>query len=803
MSDIGKLVVSLEANIARFTTEMSRAASEHDKAMKLIADRSDMANKALRVLGTAAKAIGAGMFVGFTFDKVRAEIDKVITSAADLKDLSERTGATVEGLSAIASAAKLGGTDLEALAGGLQKLGKSMVDAQSGGKTTAAAFAAIGISVKDLQGQSPDQVFALVAQRLAEYEDGASKVAVAQALLGKSGANLLPVMNDLAEQGGLQARVTAQQAEMADNYQKTLARLNTAQSQVWRIIGMEALPVMAAFAEELLNVINQTSGVKDEISGLARDNTLRTWAQEGALAVTALVEVMMLLYRANMALASSFAVVYQDAKVAQTFLFGGKGLNPFSDENKAILQAAVDERNAVLERANKRYEELWNSPKTPLTDALRARFREMDKRPSEDRGFTPDLPNAPRRQELRFRTSEDGQQPKRDEGETFLEQLQRQVVMQSKGRMEVLRMEAAQKGVADAAERYIVQLEKLEGDKYVEDLKRQVDMQTLGGTQLMRQEAAQKGVTDAAEVYIRKLEEIEAQKRILKDLEEQTARIEADRARQGEYQGQGMALVKGVQEQTQALGLDDRQARRQAELRRLDDMQAKALGDASREDAPPGQFQAVLKQFETMRTKLNEAFDELERRQDELSANAGEGFARGMRNWARDVADQAKWAESYFTGAMSKMEDALVEFAKTGKLNFRSLFAFMAEEYLRNVIRMSIKQVAAPGGSFVGWGNMLSTIAGFFGFGSHASGLDYVPHDDYPALLHRGERVQTAVEASAMRNGGGERLHFDFSGQVLNVGQGVSRAEVASALQASQAQTIERIRRLERQGRFA
>lgn len=802
MSDIGKLVVSLEANIARFTTEMSRAASEHEKAMKLIADRSDMANKALRMLGTAAKTIGGALFVGMTFDKFRSEIEKVISSAAGLQDMAERTGATVEGLSAIASAAKLSGTDLETLGGGLQKLAKSMVDAQSGGKTTASAFEAIGISVKDLKGQSPDQVFALVAQRLAEYEDGADKVAVAQALLGKSGANLLPTLKDLAEQGGLQARVTAQQAEMADNYQKTLVRLNSAQSQVFRVIAMEALPVMAAFAEELLKVINKTSGVKDEVTGLARDNTLRTWAQEGALAASALVEVLMLLFRTNMAVAGSFQVVYQDAKLAQTFLFGGKGLNPFSDENKATLKAAADERNQVLEKANKRYEELWNSPKTPFTDALRERFRMMERRPTEDRGFVPDLPNAPRKQKLNFRTAEDDK-PKRDEGEAFLEQLQRQVVMQSKGRMEVLRMEAAQKGVADAAERYIVQLENLEGDKYVEDLKRQVDMQTLGGTQLMRQEAAQKGVTDAAEVYIRKLDEIEAQKRILKDLEEQTARIEADRARQGEYQGQGMALVKGVQEQTQALGLDDRQARRQAELRRLDDMQAKALGDASREDAPPGQFQAVLKQFETMRDKLNEAFDELERHQDELSANAGEGFARGMRNWARDVADQAKWAESYFTGAMSKMEDALVEFAKTGKLNFRSLFAFMAEEYLRNVIRMSIKQVAAPGGSFVGWGNMFSTIAGFFGFGSHASGLDYVPHDDYPALLHRGERVQTAVEASAMRNGNGERLHFDFSGQVLNVGQGVSRAEVASALQASQAQTIERIRRLERQGRFA
>ena len=29
----------------------------------------------------------------------------------------------------------------------------------------------------------------------------------------------------------------------------------------------------------------------------------------------------------------------------------------------------------------------------------------------------------------------------------------------------------------------------------------------------------------------------------------------------------------------------------------------------------------------------------------------------------------------------------------------------------------------------------------------YAYGLDYVPYDNFPALLHQGERVQTAAEA--------------------------------------------------------
>lgn len=38
--------------------------------------------------------------------------------------------------------------------------------------------------------------------------------------------------------------------------------------------------------------------------------------------------------------------------------------------------------------------------------------------------------------------------------------------------------------------------------------------------------------------------------------------------------------------------------------------------------------------------------------------------------------------------------------------------------------------------------------------GEYAVGLDRVPYDNYPALLHKGEMVLTAAEASAFRFGG-------------------------------------------------
>ena len=40
------------------------------------------------------------------------------------------------------------------------------------------------------------------------------------------------------------------------------------------------------------------------------------------------------------------------------------------------------------------------------------------------------------------------------------------------------------------------------------------------------------------------------------------------------------------------------------------------------------------------------------------------------------------------------------------------------------------------------------------GAGSFATGLDYVPYDEFPAILHKGEAVLTADEANVWRNGG-------------------------------------------------
>lgn len=222
------------------------------------------------IVGGFAAVAGVGMFASM--------IKGSVESMAGLQQLSEQTGATVEGLSAMRTAAQLSGTDMTAVGGALQKLAKNMVSLDDEGKDASKAIAAIGLSAAELKNMKPDEAMKAIADAMAGYSDGAEKTAIAMALFGKAGANALPFLKDLAEVQELNAKVTAEQAEQADKFEKNLSALAITGKAWQQEIAAGMLPALASFSEAALVTINGVGGLREEFKKLSDDGTINDWA---------------------------------------------------------------------------------------------------------------------------------------------------------------------------------------------------------------------------------------------------------------------------------------------------------------------------------------------------------------------------------------------------------------------------------------------------------------------------------------------------------------------------------------------
>lgn len=174
----GSIVVDLLMKTGSFETDTKRA----EKRSKEMAASID---KAFKVVGGAALAAGAA-FLAMT--------KSVIDSADNMAKAARSIGISTESLSALQYAADMSGVSAEELNASLARLNRGAADGNK-------AFDAMGISVRDAQGnlKATDDLLKEVSDRFASYRDGAEKSALAQELFGRSGAQLISFLNEGSE----------------------------------------------------------------------------------------------------------------------------------------------------------------------------------------------------------------------------------------------------------------------------------------------------------------------------------------------------------------------------------------------------------------------------------------------------------------------------------------------------------------------------------------------------------------------------------------------------------------------------
>lgn len=220
------------------------------------------ANKRLNTFGSAVKKTLAGLGIGAAITGVGLAFKNAVDEADKLTKLSQSIGVPVEQLSALKHAADLSGVSIEDVGKSVGRLARSMSEL-AGGKNTGGAsdaFRALGISATDASGRlkSTNQVLEEVADRFAGMQDGAGKTALAISLFGRSGAALIPLLNQGAA-GLKEAREEAEALGLVINTRtgRAAEQFNDNLTRLQRVVSGVALKVAAELAPSLVLVTNQ------------------------------------------------------------------------------------------------------------------------------------------------------------------------------------------------------------------------------------------------------------------------------------------------------------------------------------------------------------------------------------------------------------------------------------------------------------------------------------------------------------------------------------------------------------------
>jgi lambda family phage tail tape measure protein len=708
MADLGSLVVKLSAETSEFRADLGRTARLLDRHANDMKTSLQQVSSIART--TFAVAIGATSVAA-----LRDFVSQTIEAAAALQGLSEQTGASAAALSGFAPVATISGTAMEAIGGNLAKLSKGLagVDDETAGATKALQF--LGIRAKEASGtlRDPAEVMNDVALKLAEFEDGAGKTAIAMELFGKSGATMLPFLKDLAENQDLNIRLTAKQIEEADNASKAMGRMRAESNFVAQTLVTAAIPSMSVLTQELKRVFLGTDNAVEGIQRMRAEGTLTNWAEKTAYAIAVVIDALRGIGHTIKSVIGSFSAVWADIELAGTFLAGGKGLNPFSDENRSRLQAALEKRNAIVAQSNQNYVELWDMPL--LADAVTKRFDEIRKGTEASNAATQAA--APRKQ-LNYSTATGAVSANAMAGiDSEIKRLQGQVDVESailKDRQRIIDLyesqgylsfkEASEARLA-AQEDFTEKLRALSADEET-ILRRGLETVAKTTQDKLKLQDRLAEITLKRQRLEREAQQSNLERQIrlpgesMKDLQEQAAR--------------GLGELRAVEEQIKTLretgAISELKSLQQlATARQESGLQLSALARQARElaEAAPGneKLADALRKIEEAARQAADGASLLTLRVKELS-DPEAGFAKGLRSVAEEAEQVGKQMESATTRAFNGMTDALVNFVMTGKLDFRTL----ANSIISDLIRIQIQRaITLP---------LANAMAGFFGFAS-------------------------------------------------------------------------------------
>ena len=261
--------------------DAGKQAGEFGDELEKTGREADSSGGKFEKLGSVIKGIGAAMGVAFAAIGTaavaagKALIDMTVEAAAYADDMltqSSITGMSVERLQAYSYAADLVDVSLDTLTGSMAKNVKSMSNAAQGSAKYADAYAKLGVSVTDANGNLRDSedVYWEVIDALGGVSNETERDALAMQLFGKSAQDLNPLiaqgsegiaaLTDEAKRMG--AVLSEESIEKLGAFDDSVQRLKQGSEAAKRVMGTVLLPQLQTLANDGVTLLGGfTSGL--------------------------------------------------------------------------------------------------------------------------------------------------------------------------------------------------------------------------------------------------------------------------------------------------------------------------------------------------------------------------------------------------------------------------------------------------------------------------------------------------------------------------------------------------------------
>lgn len=240
-------------------------ATQLEKSLGKIKDRLKTFSRQIGAIGGVMAGMGTAVIAPM------AAAVKVFADAGDkLHKMSQRTGVSVETLSALDYAATQSGTSIEGLEKAMAGMARFALQVSQGSGEAAKDIEALGLSVNDLQSGTAEERFLKLARAIRGIEDPVERAGMSMRVFGKSGRDMLPLI--AGDMDALMARAKELGITMSQEDADAAAQLTDALDELYRSVGSVGKTIATALIPKAVEFSKWLQGAIPEVRAWLAEN---------------------------------------------------------------------------------------------------------------------------------------------------------------------------------------------------------------------------------------------------------------------------------------------------------------------------------------------------------------------------------------------------------------------------------------------------------------------------------------------------------------------------------------------------